>query len=62
MPQTALELLRLLAQDASADRIEEQARRAVDPESGELALRIRAGIDDHRRREAELSALVDTAR
>lgn len=56
----ALELLRLLAQDASADRIAEQARH--DPEARDLALRVRAGIDAHRRREAELSALVDTAR
>jgi hypothetical protein len=68
MPQTALELLRLLAQDAPADRIEEQARAlaAADPGTGavarELALRVRAGIDSHRRREAELTALVDTAR
>jgi GAF domain-containing protein len=66
--RTALELLRLLAQDAPAERIEEQARAlaAADPESGavarELALRVRAGIDGHRRREAELSALVDIAR
>jgi GAF domain-containing protein len=56
----ALDLLRLLAQDASADRIAEQARQ--DPEARDLALQIRAGIDAHRRREAELSALVDTAR
>ncbi|WP_300009065.1 helix-turn-helix domain-containing protein [Pseudonocardia sp.] len=68
MSQIALELLRLLAQDASADHIDEQARRLVtsDPGSGEpargLALRVRAGIDAHRRRESELSALVDTAR
>jgi hypothetical protein len=66
--RTALELLRLLAQDAPAERIEEQARAlaAADPETGavarELALRVRAGIDAHRRREAELSALVDIAR
>jgi GAF domain-containing protein len=66
--RTALELLRLLAQDAPAERIEEQARvlAAADPESGavarELALRVRAGIDAHRRREVELSALVDIAR
>jgi type II secretory pathway pseudopilin PulG len=66
--RTALELLRLLAHDAPAERIEEQARAlaAADPESGavarELALRVRAGIDGHRRREAELSALVDIAR
>ncbi|MFC5231170.1 helix-turn-helix domain-containing protein [Pseudonocardia zijingensis] len=68
MSRTALELLRLLAQDAPAERIEEQARAlaAGDPESGavarELALRVRAGIDAHRRRETELSALVDIAR
>ncbi len=68
MPRTALELLRLLAQDAPAARIEEQARRlaAADPDDGaaarELALRVRSGLDGHRRREAELSALVDIAR
>ncbi|MHA6621419.1 helix-turn-helix domain-containing protein [Pseudonocardia sp. DLS-67] len=68
MSHTALELLRLLAQDAPAERIEEQARvlAATDPETGavarELALRVRAGIDAHRRRETELSALVDIAR
>jgi GAF domain-containing protein len=67
VPQTALELLRLLAQDAPADLIEEQSRAltAADPETGavarELALRVRAGIDAQRRRETELSALVDTA-
>lgn len=67
MPQTALDLLRLLAQDAPAARIEEQAAllAAADPATGavarELALRVRAGIDAHRRREAELSALVETA-
>ena len=68
MPRTALELLRLLAQDASAEQIEEGARllAAADPDDGaaarELALRVRSGLDVHRRREAELSALVDTAR
>jgi GAF domain-containing protein len=66
--RTALELLRLLAQDAPAERIDEQARvlAAADPETGavarELALRVRAGIDAHRRRETELSALVEIAR
>ncbi len=65
---TTLELLRLLAHDAPAARIEEQARLLAvsDPETAgvarALALRVRAGIDAHRRREAELSALVDTAR
>ena len=68
MPRTALELLRLLAADAPAEQIEEKARAlaAEDPDDGEaareLALRVRAGLDAHRRREAELSALVDTAR
>ncbi|HEX5812524.1 MAG TPA: GAF domain-containing protein, partial [Pseudonocardia sp.] len=68
MPRTALELLRLLAADAPAEQIEEKARAlaAADPDGGEaargLALRVRAGLDAHRRREAELSALVDTAR
>jgi GAF domain-containing protein len=68
VPRTALELLRLLAQDAPAEQIEERARRlaAADPDDGaaarELALRVRSGLDAHRRREAELSALVDTAR
>ena len=68
MPRTALELLRLLAADAPAEQIEEKARAlaALDPEDGEaareLALRVRAGLDAYRRREAELSALVDTAR
>ena len=68
MPRTALELLRLLAADAPAEQIEEKARAlaAEDPDDGEaareLALRVRAGLDAHRRREAGLSALVDTAR
>jgi type II secretory pathway pseudopilin PulG len=68
VPQIALELLRLLAQDAPAERIEEQAAvlAKADPESvaiaTELALRVRAGIDAHERREAELSALVGIAR
>lgn len=68
VPQIALELLRLLAQDAPAERIEEQASvlATADPETGaiarELALRVRAGIDAHERREAELTALVGIAR
>jgi type II secretory pathway pseudopilin PulG len=68
VPRTALELLRLLAADAPAEQIEEKARAlaAADPDDGaaarELALRVRAGLDAHRRREAGLSALVDTAR
>ena len=58
MPRTALELLRLLAADAPAEQIEEKARAlaAADPDDGEaareLALRVRAGLDAHRRREA----------
>ncbi|MBW0107955.1 helix-turn-helix domain-containing protein [Pseudonocardia sp. KRD-182] len=66
VPQTALDLLRLLAQDAPADLIEARALQATDSETAAvartLALRVRAGIDEHRRREAELSALVETAR
>ena len=68
MPDPVLELLRLLAEDASAEELDEQARKltADDPDHGpaarELALRVRAELDAHRRREVELSALVDTAR
>jgi GAF domain-containing protein len=68
MPQTALALLRLLAQDAPAEQLEELAAALSpdDPETaavaGELALRVRAGIDVHRRRESGLAALVETAR
>lgn len=68
MPQTALELLRLLAEDASSEALHEQADllAAADPDAGSaarsLALRIRGVLDARRRREAELSALVDTAR
>lgn len=68
MPQTALELLRLLADDAPAERLEEQARllAAGDAEIGaaarDLALRVRSGMDARRRRETELTALVEVAR
>jgi type II secretory pathway pseudopilin PulG len=68
VPQIALELLRLLAQDAPAGQLEEQTRAlaASDPDTAaaayELARRVRAGLDAHRRRETELAALVDTAR
>lgn len=68
MPQTALELLRLLAEDAPAEVLERQAAEveAASPGAGAaarpLALRVRAVLDARRRREAELSALVDTAR
>ncbi|WP_211373681.1 GAF domain-containing protein [Cellulomonas fimi] len=67
-PQTALELLRLLAEDAPAELLEQQAAQveAANPGAGAaarpLALRVRAVLDARRRREAELSALVDTAR
>jgi type II secretory pathway pseudopilin PulG len=63
-----LELLRLLAEDASAEELDEQARKLTaddrdhGPAARELALRVRAELDAHRRREVELSALVDTAR
>ncbi|HET7658878.1 MAG TPA: helix-turn-helix domain-containing protein [Oryzihumus sp.] len=54
----ALTLLTLLASGASAAELS-----AVDaPEARALALRVRAAFDTRRRREAELSALVDTAR
>jgi GAF domain-containing protein len=65
---TVLELLRLLAQDAPVERIEEAADVLVasDPRDGPaaraLALTIRAGIDARRKRETELAALVDIAR
>ncbi|GAB2679504.1 helix-turn-helix domain-containing protein [Thalassiella azotivora] len=68
MPSSTLELLRLLAEDAGAEELERQADRVaqVDAEAGEaaraLALRVRGVLDARRRREAELSALVDTAR
>ncbi|WP_214402476.1 GAF domain-containing protein, partial [Pseudonocardia lacus] len=68
MPEIALELLRLLAQDAPAEQLDASARElaADDPATAaaarELAMRVRAGVDASRRREAELSALVETAR
>ncbi len=68
MPQTALALLRLLADDAPAEQLEAQARRlaAGDAEMGaaahDLALRVRAVMDARRRRESELTALVEVAR
>ncbi|MDQ6715203.1 MAG: GAF domain-containing protein, partial [Actinomycetota bacterium] len=55
----ALQLLRLLANDAAAGDL--GAVGAPETER-DLALRIRDGIDRRRRREAELSALVETAR
>jgi GAF domain-containing protein len=68
VPQIALELLRLLAQDAPAEQLDAAARdlAADDPATGaaarELALRVRTAVDASRRREGELSALLDTAR
>ncbi|MGI8718564.1 MAG: helix-turn-helix domain-containing protein [Lapillicoccus sp.] len=55
----ALQLLRLLASDASAAEL---SAVAASPTERDLALRVRSGIDTRRRREAELTALVDTAR
>lgn len=55
---SALESLRLLAQDATAEQLEAAAQ---DPEARELALTVRAGIDAHQRREAELAAPLDIA-
>jgi len=63
-----LELLRLLAEDAPAEVLTEQAQRldVEDPQLAEdarsLALRVRGVLEARRRRETELSALVDTAR
>ncbi len=56
---SAIEVLRLLAQDASAERL---GAATDDPQARELGLRVRAVIDDHQRRETELAALVDIAR
>lgn len=54
------ELLRLLADDAAGSEL---ARAAGSNQAArDLALRIRAGMDASKRREAELSALVDVAR
>ncbi len=55
------ELLRLLAEDAPAGGAG-PARRATTAVARDLALRIRAGIDASKKREAELSALFDAAR
>lgn len=54
------ELLRLLAEDAPGSEL---ARAAGSNQAArDLALRIRAGIDASKKRETELSALVDVAR
>ncbi|MEU3253468.1 helix-turn-helix domain-containing protein [Streptomyces sp. NPDC006997] len=67
-----LSLLGLLAEEAAPARFEEVLQRARQDETaeppgyldhvGDLALRVRALIGDQRRREAELTALVDAAR
>jgi GAF domain-containing protein len=54
------ELLRLLAEDASGSELARAA--GEDAVARDLALRIRAGIDASKKRETELSALVDVAR
>ncbi|MFG1817362.1 helix-turn-helix domain-containing protein [Kribbella sp. NPDC049174] len=54
------ELLRLLAEDAPGSELARAA--GDDAVARDLALRIRAGIDASKKREAELSALVDVAR
>ena len=56
----AMTLLRLLAQGAPASELGEVADESG--EARELALRVRAAFDSRRRREAELTALVETAR
>ena len=62
--EAAITLLRLIADDAPAAELAEAADRvaAKDPAARDLALRIRSGMDASKRREAELSALVDVAR
>ena len=54
------DLLRLLAEDASGSELARAA--GEDAVARDLALRIRAGMDASKKREAELSALVDVAR
>lgn len=60
----AMTLLRLLADDAPAADVARAAEEvaAADPVVRNLAMRIRASMDASKRREAELSALVDVAR
>ncbi len=59
-----VDALRLLADDGPAVDLERAAAAlaASDPESAALVLRVRSTIEAGRRREAELAALVDTAR
>ncbi len=54
------DLLRLLAEDASGSELARVA--GEDAVARDLALRIRAGIDASKKREAELTALVEVAR
>ncbi|WP_329002408.1 helix-turn-helix domain-containing protein [Kribbella sp. NBC_00709] len=54
------ELLRLLAEDAPGSELARAA--GEDAVARDLALRIRAGMDASKKREAELSTLVDIAR
>ncbi|MET9316033.1 helix-turn-helix domain-containing protein [Kribbella sp. NPDC003505] len=54
------ELLRLLAEDAPGSELARAA--GEDAVARDLALRIRAGMDASKKREAELSTLVDVAR
>jgi GAF domain-containing protein len=54
------ELLRLLAEDAPGDELARAA--GANQAARDLALRIRAGMDASKKRETELSALVDVAR
>jgi hypothetical protein len=56
----ALTLLRLLAEGAPASEL--SSAPVADDEARQLALRVRAAFDSRRKREAELTALVDTAR
>jgi GAF domain-containing protein len=56
-------LLELLATDASHEQLERAARQlGVSADDAELARRVRATLDQQRRRETELAALVETAR
>ncbi|WP_410576575.1 helix-turn-helix domain-containing protein [Amycolatopsis sp. lyj-108] len=59
--ETATRLRRLLELLASGAGSEQLAQVPVDPKATELALRIRDTVAEHRRREAELAALFDTA-
>jgi DNA-binding PucR family transcriptional regulator len=56
----ALRLLRLLAEGATVAEL--STVDDADGEARELALRVRAALESRRRREAELTALVETAR